>query len=419
VAPLTLRRPAWFRHQLPVHSPLPMGAVLPAVAAWLRPGADPRLRLAEELRAHYGANACVPCGSGTQALQLALRLALRGVESDARVALPAFSCYDLAAAAVHAGQPVLLYDLDPDTLAPDPDALERTLRAGARVVVAAPLYGMPLDWQALRTQCDAHGALLIEDAAQGAGADWQGRPLGAWGDLSVLSFGRGKGWTGGRGGALLLRGGFADALMEAQPAPGGAHAEASALAGAAAQNLLGRPALYGVPMSIPWLRLGETVYHPPRPVVTLPRAAAAMLLATRGAAEREAGARRHNAAVLLAGLEPRQGVRTVQPLPGGEPGYLRLPLRLDAGLAGFADPGAALRLGIAPSYPQPLSALPPLRTLLADRTDLPGSLELARTLITLPTHSLLTRGERAEVLRLVNTYGSAGWINLAGRCYVS
>ena len=50
---------------------------------------------------------------------------------------------------------------------------------------------------------ERHGLAVVEDAAQGLGATWRGRPLGSFGDVSVLSFGRGKGWTGGVGGALL------------------------------------------------------------------------------------------------------------------------------------------------------------------------------------------------------------------------
>ncbi len=108
------------------------------------------------------------------------------------MALPAFTCYDIASAAVGAGVRVALYDVDPDTLGPDPASLERVLAAGAGAVVAGPLYGVPLEWDALRALADRHGALLIEDAAQGHGASWRGRPLGSLGDLSVLSFGRGK-----------------------------------------------------------------------------------------------------------------------------------------------------------------------------------------------------------------------------------
>ncbi|MET0399208.1 MAG: DegT/DnrJ/EryC1/StrS family aminotransferase, partial [Longimicrobiaceae bacterium] len=205
------------RHQLAVYSPVSLRAGGRAAGDALLRGADPRAPLLAELLRDYAAGSGALCGSGTQALQLALVEARRR-GGDAPVALPAFSCYDVAAAAVGAGVRVALYDVDPGTLAPDPESLERVLAAGARTVVAGPLYGVPLEWDTLRGAAGRHGALLVEDAAQGHGASWHGRPLGSLGDLSVLSFGRGKGWTGGRGGALLARGGGA-ARAAARPAP--------------------------------------------------------------------------------------------------------------------------------------------------------------------------------------------------------
>ena len=86
------------------------------------------------------------------------------------------------------------------------DAFESAFREGATIAVVASLYGMPIGWNDVRSAAAAHGVLVIEDAAQGHGASWQGQPLGSLGDLSVLSFSRGKGWTGGYGGALLSRG---------------------------------------------------------------------------------------------------------------------------------------------------------------------------------------------------------------------
>jgi perosamine synthetase len=394
----------WLRHQLPVYSPLPFGATLPALAVWARPAADPRPALLASLLADYDADAGVLCGSGTQALRLALDLVLRQADGM-RVALPAFSCYDVAAAAVATGAEVLLYDVDPATLAPDVDSLERVLRRGARVVVAAPLYGVPLDWESVRSRCEAHGAALVEDAAQGFGAAWRGRPLGSLGDISVLSFGRGKGWTGGRGGALLLRGAAAGRLD--LPAYGAVMArdEISTAATSAVQATLGRPSLYRIPVSLPWLRLGETVYHDAAPPTPMPRTAAEILRRTRALADRESGARRHHARTLLGAIRYGAEVQTVAVEPGAEPGFLRLPLRVAQGMHGFRDPHSARRLGIAPGYPAPLSELPALRPLLVESVAYPGAAELAHTLITLPTHSCLRAGEREQVLRLVNTYG--------------
>ena len=65
------------------------------------------------------------------------------------VALPAFGCFDVASAAIGADVPVSLYDIDPDTLSPDPDSLSRAFSQGARVAVIAPLYGVPVDWESL------------------------------------------------------------------------------------------------------------------------------------------------------------------------------------------------------------------------------------------------------------------------------
>jgi dTDP-4-amino-4,6-dideoxygalactose transaminase len=90
------------------------------------------------------------------------------------VALPGYTCYDVATAAVGADARILLYDLDPETLAPDWGSLERTLEAGAGVVVLAPLYGYPFDWSAGEALAARHDAILVEDAAQGAGGTWRG-----------------------------------------------------------------------------------------------------------------------------------------------------------------------------------------------------------------------------------------------------
>ena len=196
------------RHQLAAYSPLSLAACARSGAAALGLGADPSDELRGILLKDYQAQSVVLCGSGTQALQLAIVSASRDVYSGATgsplIAMPAFSCFDLASAALGADARVCLDDLDPRRLAPALASLERVMSAGAKVVVVAPLYGVPVDWEAIEAVADRHGALVIEDAAQGHGATWRGRALGTLGRISTLSFGRGKGWTGGGGGAVLF-----------------------------------------------------------------------------------------------------------------------------------------------------------------------------------------------------------------------
>lgn len=376
----------------------------------LRRGTNDDARLREVLNREFSADDVALFASGTHALQVALADARRGVGwvPAPTVALPAFTCFDVATAAVGAGLRIALYDIDPETLAPDLESLSGALAEGAQIVVVAPLFGFPVDWEGVRATAAPHGARIIEDAAQGSGATWHGTRLGSLGETSVLSFGRGKGWTGGCGGALLTRRRGAPRAVRNGRRLG---AELRALTLASAQWAFGRPALYGIPAAVPWLGLGETRYRDPTPPRPLPRTAARLLLHDVAASRQEGEERRRRAERLLATLERSARVRPIRPLPGAVPGYLRLPLRVAGGgglggLAGLAQRDVARRLGVSRSYPHCLGDLPAVRERLVDSSRTwPGAEALARELITLPTHSLLSERDMEQLARVV------GWLD--------
>jgi perosamine synthetase len=388
--------------QPPAYSPLSWRAVRTSAGAMLRRETDDRATLRNLLSREFGADGVALFASGTQALQVALAEAARAIGGEPAVALPAFTCFDVATAAVGAGLRIALYDVDPATLAPDLESLRAALAAGARIVVVAPLFGFPVDWETVSECAAPYGARVIEDAAQGSGATWRGARLGSLGETSVLSFGRGKGWTGGSGGALLTRRRGAPTAMRNGS---GRHlgAELRVLTRAAAQWAFGRPALYGIPAALPWLGLGETRYRDPTSPQPLPRTAARLLLHDVAASREESDGRRRRAEQLLAAITVSARVQTIRPLPGAVPGYLRLPLRLTAGFAGLRQPEVAQRLGAARSYPHPLSDLAGVRERLLDAgRRYPGAEQLARELITLPTHSLLTPRNVRQLACAVN-----------------
>jgi perosamine synthetase len=397
------------RRQLPAYSPLSAASIRQAIVHGLGPGMDGQAELSESLESKYAADQAVLLGSGTQALQVAIELAMRQV-GDVAIALPAFTCFDVATAAVGARARIRFYDVDPSTLAPDLRSLERVLKRGTRIAVITPLYGFPVDWDAVADLLAPHGAIAVEDAAQGDHAEWRGRILGSLGPISVLSFGRGKGWTGGNGGALLVReqppwGDLREAVAEMSARWNRRAAEVRVLGALAAQWALGRPECYAIPRALPWLHLGETVYRDPVSPRPMTRATSACLSATRVPAAREAVARRETAVALLEAIGSWSRVRPIRPLAGGTPGYLRLPLRLARGLAGFPQPAAATRLGLARSYPSILPAIPQIRPWVDDTTTgWPGAEELVRRLCTAPTHSLVTGPERAELIQQLQAY---------------
>jgi dTDP-4-amino-4,6-dideoxygalactose transaminase len=388
-----------FRHQLASSSPIRWRGLARALGAAGRVS-DPRSTLAELLRREYGAAGAFLCGSGTEALVVAMEAAV-GIGASPVVALPAFSCFDVAAAAARVGRPVRFYDVDPASLGPSPESLAAAVRQGAGVVVVASLFGVPVDWEALGPVLPAE-VVVVEDAAQGHGGRWRSAPLGAHGRLGVLSFARGKGWTGGAGGAVLVRDEGDLGGVSAPPLEHDLAAELKVVARAGAQRTLGRPGIYRLPRSIPLLGLGETRYRSARAPSGMPASAAALLLDSHEAAAQEAAIRRVAASTYRLRLE-RAGIRCVSVPAGGEAGYVRFPLVLAGGIERFRDPARALTLGAAPSYPAALPTLAAMAPLTADgETGVwPGATRLAAELVTLPTHRLVTEDERGELLELL------------------
>ncbi|HET8945771.1 MAG TPA: DegT/DnrJ/EryC1/StrS family aminotransferase [Candidatus Polarisedimenticolia bacterium] len=165
-------------------------------SARLAPGAE-AARLEGLLSRLAGSADAVALNSGTTALTLALRAL--GVPEGAGVVVPSWTCAALLHAVAGAGARPIVCDVDPDTLALDPDRLRRGPAAAARAVIVVHPFGLPVPVEPYR----ADGRVVIEDCAQSPGARLQGRPVGAAGAASVFSFGPTKLLTcGGPGGGL-------------------------------------------------------------------------------------------------------------------------------------------------------------------------------------------------------------------------
>jgi dTDP-4-amino-4,6-dideoxygalactose transaminase len=367
----------------PVFSPIEPVAAARALLLGRRSASAPA-RLEALLGERYDADAVVLCGSGTQALQLALAFA-RDASGRSRALLPAYTCYDLVSAAVGADVRPTFYDIDPETLDPERDSLATALRQRPAAVVLVHHFGLPGPIEQVLDA--AHPSTwVIEDAAQAHGGQWSGRRLGSLAPLAVLSFGRGKGWTGGSGGALLLRGEAAAAADDVRRSLAPPVSTMPGVVGLGAQWLLARPSLYALPTALP-LGLGETRYVQPSPPAAMTDAAIRLVLANGRQSEAEIPRRRANARRLRARLEKVPDL--VLPLERGSPGYLRLPLRIPGRPAAQVAAGPAKRLGLVAGYPRALPTLEAAREGQAAAPPTPGAETLARELFTAPTHSLL------------------------------
>lgn len=332
------------------------------------------------LRERYGCRDALLTDSGTAALILALgKVAGRGKT----VALPAYGCIDLTTAVLGAGLRVRLYDIDPATLSPDLDSLRAAMRRGVDAIVVAHLYGYPADMISAAALAAAEGIPMIEDAAQGAGGTLCGALLGSIGDISVLSFGRGKGVTGGSGGALLVRTpALVEWIAQARTDLRAGSRGAKAVVSLAAQRVFSHPNLYRLPASVPGLKLGEMVYRPPRAPRAISAASVSVVRWSLADEVRQVTARRARASELLSRIGDASDVAAVRAIPRGEPGFLRLAL-IDR--RGTLQPRADL--GAVRGYPLTLAQHRELRPMLLPGETAGAGAELLRDrLFTVPTH---------------------------------
>jgi dTDP-4-amino-4,6-dideoxygalactose transaminase len=171
-------------------------------SGWLTMG--PRTRAFEEALAGYvGTPHAATVSSGTAALHLACVAA--GIGEGDEVIVPAFTFVASASAPRYVGaEPVLCDIRGAHDFNIDPDDVAQRITPRTRAVIAVHFGGYPAEVDALRSLCDAHGLLLIEDCAQAIGArlDDAGRQVGTVGELGCFSFFSKKQLCVGEGGMV-------------------------------------------------------------------------------------------------------------------------------------------------------------------------------------------------------------------------
>ena len=162
-------------------------------------------RLEELLADHFDVPHVATCGSGTLAVEIALRAV--GVGPGTEVVLGAYD-FEPSFLSVHnlGARPVLV-DVSATDACLVAENLEAAITPATRAILATHLHGGLVRMSAVLEVARRHSVAVVEDAAQACGAVVEGRPAGTWGDVGVLSFGGSKLLTAGRGGALLTRGG--------------------------------------------------------------------------------------------------------------------------------------------------------------------------------------------------------------------
>ena len=140
--------------------------------------------------------------SCTAALEMAAILTDLGPGDE--VILPSFTFVSTANAVAMRGAIPVFVDIDPQTLNIDPEKVVRAVTPRTKAIIAVHYAGFAADMDPLTEIAQAHGLIVIEDAAQALGSMYKGRKCGALGDMAAFSFHETKNIISGEGGVITI-----------------------------------------------------------------------------------------------------------------------------------------------------------------------------------------------------------------------
>lgn len=152
--------------------------------------------------AFCGVKEAVGVANGTDALRLVCEALAIGPGDE--VLVPANTFVATAVAVHQAGATPVPVDVDPRTYLINLEDAARCVTPKTRAILPVHLYGRALDMAAVLAFAQAHGVLLIEDACQAHGAQWNGRRAGAFGAAGCFSFYPAKNLGGFGDGGLVV-----------------------------------------------------------------------------------------------------------------------------------------------------------------------------------------------------------------------
>lgn len=142
----------------------------------------------------------IAMNTGTAALHAAVLSAI--VKPGDEVILPSFTFVATVEAVVLSGANPIFVDIDPETYTIAPSNVEKAITRKTKAIMPVDLYGLPADVKPVKEIASKYGIAILEDAAQAHGAEYYGKPVGAFSDAACWSLYASKNITTGEGGVM-------------------------------------------------------------------------------------------------------------------------------------------------------------------------------------------------------------------------
>jgi len=144
----------------------------------------------KEFAAFCGVEHCVGVSNATDGIYLALHAL--GVGPGDEVVTVSNTFIGTTEGVSRCGATLKFVDVNPYSMTMDVTQLERAITHRTKVIMSVHLYGQCADMETIIEIARRHGLIVLEDAAQAHGAEWNGKRAGSMGDIAAFSFYPGK-----------------------------------------------------------------------------------------------------------------------------------------------------------------------------------------------------------------------------------
>jgi len=154
-----------------------------------------------EFAAYIGVKHAIFMNSGTAAMHCGMAAA--GVQPGDEVITSPHTFIGSASCILHQGAIPVFSDIDPRTYTIDPSKIEEKITKATKVIEPVHIYGLPADMDVVKKIAHSHGLVVVEDACQAHGAEYNGKKAGSLGDMAAFSFNGTKNMQTGEGGMFV------------------------------------------------------------------------------------------------------------------------------------------------------------------------------------------------------------------------
>ncbi|MCX6817190.1 MAG: DegT/DnrJ/EryC1/StrS family aminotransferase [Candidatus Beckwithbacteria bacterium] len=168
---------------------------------WRWQKGDALTKLTTTLKQYFKRPYCYLVNAARSALYLGLKSL--NLNSKDEVLYQEFTCKVVPQAIIKAGATPIAVDNNSHDFNLNIQDLTKKITSRSKAVIIQHTFGNPDDLISIQSLCHQHNLVLIEDCAHSLGVKYQGKPIGSFGDLTILSFGRDKVISSVFGGALL------------------------------------------------------------------------------------------------------------------------------------------------------------------------------------------------------------------------